>query len=183
MSGWEIAIAEHFTEPGVAAVYEYDFGDGWEHEVLLEGILLKEQGVKYPRCIAGKRTCPPEDCGGVLGYYRILEILGNPKHEEYQETVVWAKGQTRGGHTYRPDKFDPEEVHFDNPKKRWKIALKDELNNARVRHSLPCRLGNQSQPPALTRKRSFYDSRCSALRSSAVGKGCSKSQQKESRSR
>ena len=98
LPGWEIGIAEHFFEPGIIAVYEYDFGDGWVHEVLLEGILLKEQGVKYPRCIAGKRACPPEDCGGVPGYYRVLEILGNPDHEEYQETVNWAKGQTRGGH-------------------------------------------------------------------------------------
>lgn len=123
LPGWEIAIAEHFTEPGVIAFYEYDFGDGWEHEVLLEGILLKDQGVKYPRCIAGKRPCPPEDCGGVLGYYRVLEILGNPDHEEYEETVEWAKGQTRGGRTYQPDKFDPEDVNFDNPKQRWKKAF------------------------------------------------------------
>jgi hypothetical protein len=91
--------------------------------VLLEGILLKEQGVKYPRCIAGERACPPEDCGGVPGYYRVLEILGDPDHEEYQETVEWAGAQTRGGRTYRPDKFDPEDVNFDNPKKRWKIAF------------------------------------------------------------
>jgi hypothetical protein len=59
----------------------------------------------------------------VLGYYRVLEILGNPDHEEYEETVEWAKGQTRGGRTYQPDKFDPEDVNFDNPKQRWKKAF------------------------------------------------------------
>ncbi|MGA2226674.1 MAG: plasmid pRiA4b ORF-3 family protein [Syntrophobacteraceae bacterium] len=67
--------------------------------MLLEGILLKDQGVKYPRCIAGKRAFPPEDCGGVPGYYRVLEILGDPNHEEYKETINWAKGQTRSGST------------------------------------------------------------------------------------
>jgi len=123
LPGWEIGITEHFFEPGITAVYQYDFGDNWLHDLLLEGILLKEQGVKYPRCIAGKRACPPEDCGGVPGYYRVLEILDNPDHEEYQETAEWARGQTRGGRAYRPDKFDPEDVNFDNPKKRWKIAF------------------------------------------------------------
>ncbi|HYA40778.1 MAG TPA: plasmid pRiA4b ORF-3 family protein, partial [Syntrophobacteraceae bacterium] len=123
LPGWKTPIAAHFTEPGVAAVYEYDFGDCWLHDVLLEAILLKEQGVKYPRCIDGKRACPPEDCGGVPGYHRVLEILGNPDHDEYQETIDWVKGQTRGGRTYQPDKFNPEKVHFDNPKKRWKIAF------------------------------------------------------------
>lgn len=121
--GWEIDIREHFTEPGIAALYRYDFGNGWEHEVLLEGILLKEQGVKYPRCIDGKRACPPEDCGGVPGYYSVLEILADPGHEDYEDTVTWAGGQTRGGHPWQPDRFTPEDVHFDNPDKRWKMAF------------------------------------------------------------
>ena len=47
--------------------YEYDFGDGWEHTILLEKILPPEKGVRYPICIKGKRACPPEDCGGVWG--------------------------------------------------------------------------------------------------------------------
>jgi len=53
--------------------YEYDFGDSWEHVVLLEKILEPEEGQTYPVCIKGKRACPPEDCGGLWGYYAILE--------------------------------------------------------------------------------------------------------------
>ena len=54
LPGWEFPIAEYFTEPGKTAIYDYDFGDSWSHEVILEGILLKEKTVKYPRCIDGK---------------------------------------------------------------------------------------------------------------------------------
>jgi len=123
LPGWEISIGDYFTEPGNVALYEYDFGDIWEHELLLEGIQLKEEGAKYPRCIAGERACPPEDCGGVPGYYRLLEILSNPKHDEYMQTIDWLKGHAKSYYPYRPDEFEPEKVHFDNPKKRWKIAF------------------------------------------------------------
>lgn len=125
LPGWEISIADYFTEPGNVALYEYDFGDNWEHELLLEGILLKEKGVKYPRCIAGERACPPEDCGSVPGYYRLLEILSNLNHNEYQETIDWLKGHAKSYYPYHPDEFEPEKVHFDNPKKRWKIAFSE----------------------------------------------------------
>jgi hypothetical protein len=133
LPGWEVAISDYFTEPGNAAVYEYDFGDGWEHELLLEGILLKEKGVNYPRCIAGERACPPEDCGGVPGYYRIMEILGDPSDDEYQETVDWLKGHAKNYYPYRPDEFQPENVRFDNPKRRWKIAFSQRSAAASLR--------------------------------------------------
>ena len=55
LPGWTIPIRDIFTEPGQTAFYLYDFGDSWKHEVLLEGILLKEKGGKYPRCLAGER--------------------------------------------------------------------------------------------------------------------------------
>ncbi len=85
LPGWEVPITEYFTEPGKLAIYDYDYGDGWSHYVLLEGILLKEHGVKYPKCIGGERACPPEDCGGVDGYYQVLKILSDPNHPEYHE--------------------------------------------------------------------------------------------------
>jgi hypothetical protein len=125
LPGWEIKIGEYFTEPGNGALYEYDFGDSWEHELLLEDILLKEKDAKYPRCIAGERACPPEDCGGVPGYYRLLEILSNSKHDEYSETIDWLKGHAKSYYPYHPDEFEPDKVHFDNPKKRWKIAFSE----------------------------------------------------------
>jgi len=123
LPGWNIPIRDYFSEPGKAALYEYDFGDGWEHEILLEGILLKEKGVKYPRCIAGERACPPEDCGSVPGYYDLLDVLRNPSHEEYQGIITWLKGHAKNYFPYDPDEFNPEQVQFDNPKKRWRIAF------------------------------------------------------------
>ena len=86
-------------------IYEYDFGDGWEHEVLVEKVLPAVDGVRYPTCIAGKRACPPEDCGGVGGYERLLEIIADPKHEEHADMIEWL------GRPFDPDAFDVIEVN------------------------------------------------------------------------
>jgi len=125
LPGWKIPITEYFTEPGQTALYEYDFGDGWEHEILFEGILIKEKGVKYPKCTAGERACPPEDCGGIPGYFRLLDIIKDPKHEEYDETVEWLKGHVVNYYPYNPGAFNPQKVHFWNPQKRWKMAFSE----------------------------------------------------------
>jgi len=117
LPGWEIPISDFFRELGKVAEYEYDFGDGWQHEVLFEGMLLKEKNKKYPKCIGGERACPPEDCGGVDGYYRLLEIFKDSSNEEYEEMVSWL------GKKYDADDFDAGKVKFENPKKRWKIAF------------------------------------------------------------
>ncbi len=79
-------------------VYEYDFGDGWEHLVLVEKILRPEEGVGHlPVCLAGARACPPEDCGGIPGYESFLQAIGDPTHEEHGAMLEWVGG-----------KFDPE---------------------------------------------------------------------------
>jgi len=119
LPGWEVKISDYFHELGTKAEYEYDFGDGWLHEILLEGHLIKEKSLKYPLCISGDRACPPEDCGGESGYFRLLEILSNPHHEEYQEMLEWI------GKSFSPERFNPKSVKFDNPKKRWKNAFND----------------------------------------------------------
>ncbi len=54
LPGWEIPIIDYFTEPGKSAPYDYDFGDGWSHNIMLEGILLKQKGTKYPKCLDGE---------------------------------------------------------------------------------------------------------------------------------
>ncbi|VGO20035.1 plasmid pRiA4b ORF-3 family protein [Pontiella sulfatireligans] len=74
-------------------VYEYDFGDSWVHEILLEKITEPEDGLAYPICIKGMRACPPEDCGGLWGYYNLLEILDHPKCEEYEQMLEWVGGK------------------------------------------------------------------------------------------
>jgi len=115
---WEYSIDTFFSQVGLKCEYEYDFGDGWIHEVLLEGILLKEKDQKYPRCIGGARACPPEDCGGVMGFENLLHTISDPKDDEYEEMMAWLGG------SYNPEEFDPEKVKFDNPKIRWRKAFK-----------------------------------------------------------
>lgn len=87
--------------------YEYDFGDGWVHEVLFEGCLAATEGQKYPICVEGERACPPEDVGGLDGYNEYLKIIGDPKHEQHEEMLEW-----RG-------KFDP--ALFDSNKVSKKL--------------------------------------------------------------
>lgn len=87
---------------GSKFVYEYDFGDGWEHVLLVEKILPPEKGVHYPRCIKGKRACPPEDVGGIWGYTDFVEIIKDPKHPEHEDMLEWVGGS-----------FDPEEFDLD----------------------------------------------------------------------
>lgn len=74
-------------------LYEYDFGDGWQHKVILEKILPFDAQKKLPYCVTGKRACPPEDCGGIWGYADLLEILQDPEHEEYENMIDWLGGE------------------------------------------------------------------------------------------
>ena len=120
LPGWDEYIADCFVEPGRNIKYEYDFGDSWNHEILLEVILLKEKGIKYPQCIDGQRACPPEDCGGVWGYKNLLKILRDPNHEEYKSMTEWLSGWYG---KYDPEAFDSKRIKFDNPQKRWKKAF------------------------------------------------------------
>lgn len=73
-------------------VYEYDFGDGWEHEVLLEKVLPPDATFQHPVCLAGANACPPEDCGGIHGYYDLLRALKDPKHKRHDEMSEWVGG-------------------------------------------------------------------------------------------
>jgi len=86
-------------------LYEYDFGDGWEHDIVLEKIMPVDEKIQVPVCLAGKMNCPPEDCGGVWGYADLLEILKNPKHKEYESYMEWMGGE------FSPEYFDKEEVN------------------------------------------------------------------------
>lgn len=72
--------------------YEYDFGDGWEHEVLFEGCPKKDPDQKNPLSLEGERAYPPEDCGGIGGFYEFLEALADPKHEEHDNMLEWIGG-------------------------------------------------------------------------------------------
>lgn len=93
--------------------YEYDFGDGWHHEIVFEGCLRSARGARYPLCVDGARACPPEDVGGVSGYQEYLEVLANPEHEEHDSYLHW-----RG-------RFDPEDFDASKATKRMRRGLPD----------------------------------------------------------
>jgi hypothetical protein len=80
--------------------WEYDFGDGWEHKIVVEKIVAAPAGEAGAICIDGKRACPPDDCGGIWGYADLLEAIGDPEHPEHDEMIEWLD-----------EDFDPE--HFD----------------------------------------------------------------------
>jgi hypothetical protein len=84
-------------------VYEYDFGDGWRHEIVFENYPPLEKGQKYPLCIEGGRACPPEDVGGPWGYADYLAALADPEHEQHDELLEW-----RG--PFDPEAFDPKKA-------------------------------------------------------------------------
>ena len=87
-------------ESGVGRfVYRYDFGDDWQHLVRVEGLLPAQGDVTYPRCTAGRRSAPPEDCGGLPGYEHLLEVLADPAHGEYAELREWTPD-------FEPEEFD-----------------------------------------------------------------------------
>jgi len=101
--------------------YHYDFGDDWMHEVVVEDITLPEKGVRYPVCLDGAQACPPEDCGGICGYYRMLDILKNPKHEEYQTYREWLPED------FDPTRFDIEEVNAELDRiDEWRRMAEDD---------------------------------------------------------
>jgi hypothetical protein len=85
--------------------YEYDFGDSWRHQIDIEETLPIEENVRYPRCLDGQRACPPEDCGGIYGYYDCLEALKNPDDEENEERLEWL------GDDFDPEKFSVDAVN------------------------------------------------------------------------
>lgn len=85
--------------------YTYDFGDDWQHELVLEKILAPDPAMTYPVCLEGARACPPEDCGGLPGYMEILETLKKPKSKAYKELMEWLDDE------YDPELFDLETVN------------------------------------------------------------------------
>lgn len=117
LADWEQKIKDYFSMENRLADYTYDFGNNWEHSIKLEKILPRDKNISYPICIAGKRKCPPEDCGGTGGYERLLKIIRDKNHEEYEEMMEWLDGE------FDPECFDPAEVYFDDPDFRRKIRF------------------------------------------------------------
>ena len=101
-----VPLADIVTRTKQKFIYEYDFGDGWEHEIAAEKFLPLDPAAKYPVCLGGARACPPEDCGGVPGYMDILNVLKVKKPNEEQEALLeWV------GDAYDPEHFDLDFVN------------------------------------------------------------------------
>jgi len=93
------------TKEGEKFRYEYDFGDSWLHEVLVEKIMAPAPEQEYPFCVKGRRASPPEDVGGIWGYEEFLEAIRSPKHPEHEEYLEWVGG------SFDAEAFDLEETN------------------------------------------------------------------------
>ena len=98
----KVKLFEVAPTPKSTLRYHYDFGDGWMHKVVVEKLLTPDPAQPTPRCLDGQRACPPEDCGGIPGYFRLLEILADPRHPEHDEMLEWLE-----------DDFDAEVFDLD----------------------------------------------------------------------
>jgi hypothetical protein len=85
--------------------YTYDFGDDWVHHIQIEKILPRIPDTAYPRCVTGRRACPPEDCGGPWGYKEFLAAVTDPNHEQHEELTEWLGGP------FDPAHFNPDEIN------------------------------------------------------------------------
>ena len=95
-----VRLRDVLRKPSDHLVYKYDFGDGWEHVIVLEETPAHEPRARYPVILGGKRACPPDDCGGPPGYAHLLQVLTKPDHPEHAELREWA------GDRFDPERFD-----------------------------------------------------------------------------
>lgn len=95
----KMTLERIFSDGNTSFLYEYDLGDSWWHEITLLG-KVDTEGEGKPRCIAGARACPPEDCGGVMGYYHLLVALSAPDFEDHDTMGEWV------GDKFDHDAFD-----------------------------------------------------------------------------
>ncbi len=98
-------LREVTPQPEDRLLYEYDFGDGWEHDILVEELLPPEKGARYPVCVEGEYAAPPEDCGGIPGYYMMLEALEDEENPDHEEMIEWVGGD------FDPVAFDLERIN------------------------------------------------------------------------
>ena len=98
----KVRLSHVLAKPGGRLRYTYDFGDDWEHDIVLEETRPPALGETYPSCIAGKGACPPEDCGGAWGYAGLKEVIADPTHGDHQDMLEWL-GLDSG------EDFDPKE--------------------------------------------------------------------------
>lgn len=101
------ALVGFILKEGTVFRYLYDFGDSWEHKLKVEKVSDAEPGTQYSVCLAGRRACPPEDCGGSYGYQNLLEALSDPSHPEHDDVLEWV-GEGFDSEAFDPSKFNSQ---------------------------------------------------------------------------
>src|SRR6185437_2468759 len=104
-----VPLSQVAAGPGDRIRYTYDFGDDWEHDIVVEEIRVAVPGETYPVCVSGKGACPPEDCGGVGGYAWLKEILADPSHDEHKNMLEWLC--LDAGEDFDPKEFSVTDVN------------------------------------------------------------------------
>ena len=100
-----VPLADIVTRTKQKFIYEYDFGDGWEHRIKVEKVLPPDPALTTPLCLAGANACPPEDIGGPPGYADFVGAVSDPAHPEHDEMLDWYGGP------FDPTAFDVESVN------------------------------------------------------------------------
>jgi hypothetical protein len=119
MISWETKLSDYCQTVGQKLEYLYDFGDSWQHDLVLEAILLAQAKGKYPLCMTGAGACPPEDCGGIPGYMHLLEVINDPQHEDHAHLRAWLESMGKKL-PLDAQHFDCNDVKFINAKKSLK---------------------------------------------------------------
>jgi hypothetical protein len=109
---------------GAKAIYTYDLGDTWEHGIVLERRLAADPNMAYPVCTGGQLACPPEDCGGVGGFYDLLDTISNPNHDHHEELRDWVG-----------DGFDPKAFSVDDVNRKLSpFHRRKDMGSRRAKH-------------------------------------------------
>ena len=118
----KVTLAEVLSNTPPGFVYDYDFGDSWDHIVTVEGIVPADASTSTTAvCLAGERACPPEDCGGIGGYEELLKALKNKKHPEHKSMKEWL------GRAFDPEFFDLHKTNDSLRKLKWPRVTESQL--------------------------------------------------------
>jgi hypothetical protein len=113
-----VLVGKVVKQRGQKFLYVYDMGDDWQHTLVVEEIAESPPGLPHPICLAGERECPPDDCGGIWGYYEMLKAVQDPQHEEHESYREWLQAG------FDPDHFGLRGVNntlerFDEYRSGW----------------------------------------------------------------
>ena len=120
-----VRLSSVLARVGAKAIYTYDLGDTWEHGVVLEKRLSADSNTAYPVCTGGQLACPPEDCGGVGGFYDLLDAISNPNHDQHEELRDWVG-----------DDFDPKAFSVDDVNRKLSpFHRRKDMGSRRAKHT------------------------------------------------